>query len=129
MNKKVLVVDDDPVVRVLITEFLQSRGYDVETLENGSSCLEKLHSTTPDILVLDMLMPDLTGIEVLKNIRKNPGTAKLPIVMLSADTDSETVVLNNNLSADCDIRKPFGVNEIVGAVDTIADKCAHTAAK
>ncbi len=119
MNKKVLIVDDDPVVRILASEFLGSRGYDVETLDNGTECLAKLNKEQPDVLVLDMLMPDLTGIDVLKQLKDNPQTSKIPIVMLSADTDSEAVLQNADVSADCYVRKPFSVSEIVQAMEEV----------
>ena len=122
MAKKILVADDDPVVRTLVTEFLQSRGYLVETAASGTACLQEISHEVPDVLVLDLLMPDLTGVEVLKTIRANPDTAALPIVMLSADTNTEAVVTTYQVTADCYVQKPFGVKEIVTAVEEISHK-------
>jgi two-component system, OmpR family, response regulator VicR len=119
-NKKVLVTDDDPVVRVLVTEFLTCNGYEVETLDSGSACLDRLEHELPDILVLDLLMPDMTGIEVLQKIRANPMTSNIPIVMLSADLETEALINNNNVTADSYVQKPFGVKDILTAVRSIS---------
>lgn len=117
MSKNVLVADDDPVVRILISEFLAGKGYQVETLESGEECLRRLDGRLPDVLVLDLLMPDMTGIEVLRHLRDNPRTSALPIIMLSADTDTEALASANNVSANVYVQKPFGVKEIVLAME------------
>jgi len=119
MNKKVLVADDDPVVRILVSEFLSSKGYQVDTLDSGGACLEYLKQEVPDVLLLDLLMPDMTGIEVLRTVRNDPRTSRLPIVMLSADTDTESVISTNDLSADAYVQKPFGMNEIISIMEQI----------
>jgi len=115
----IMVADDDPVVRVLVQEFLSARGYSVQSAESATECLSKLSNEVPDILVLDLLMPDMTGIEVLRNLRSNPLTSSVPVIMLSADTDIEALVCANDISADQYVQKPFGAKEILAAVEKL----------
>lgn len=120
----VMVADDDPVVRVLVNEFLSARGFNVQSAENAAQCLEKLEDEVPDVLVLDLLMPDMTGIEVLRQLRSNPRTSAIPVVMLSADYDIEALVGANHISADEYVQKPFGAKEILSAIEHLIPKKA-----
>lgn len=117
MGKTVFVVDDDPVVRILVSEYLGSNGYTVEALENGAQALQRLNECLPDVVVLDLMMPEMSGIEVLQKIRANPSTTSLPIVMLSADQDSHEIVSSHEVSADRYVQKPFGMRDILGAIE------------
>lgn len=119
MSKKVLVVDDDPVVRLLVNEFLSSQGYEVLTVESGTECIDTISSKRPDVVVLDLLMPEMNGIEVLKRLRGNPSTAAVPIVMMSSDFDTEAITNSYNLSADGYVQKPFGMRDILSAVEEV----------
>lgn len=121
MGKTVLVVDDDPVVRILVSEYLTAQGYSVEALESGGACLDRLAKSLPDIVVLDLMMPEMSGIEVLQRIRSNPSTNTLPIIMLSADQDSSTVASAHHVSADSYVQKPFGMRDILGALENISE--------
>lgn len=119
MEKKVLVADDDPVVCILMTEFLSSKGFQVETSQSGQACLDRLNQELPDVLLLDLLMPDMTGIDVLRRLRGDPRTASLPIVILSADTDTESVMQSNNVAASAYLHKPFGAKEVMAVVEQV----------
>ena len=122
MSKRVLVVDDDPVVRLLVNEFLSSQGYEVQAVESGSECMDTLSQTKPDVIVLDLLMPEMNGIEVLKKIRGNPDTAKLPIVMMSSDFDTEAITNSYHVNADGYVQKPFGMRDILSALKSVDDE-------
>ncbi|RIL09832.1 MAG: hypothetical protein DCC75_05655 [Proteobacteria bacterium] len=121
MSKRVLVVDDDPVVRILVTEFLNSQGYQVETVASGADCLERLSGGLPDVLVVDLLMPEMSGIELLGTLRGNPDLAKVPVVMMSSDADTQEIAQTQNLNADCYLQKPFGMKEILAALEAVSD--------
>ena len=121
MAKRVLVVDDDPVVRLLVNEFLSSQGYNVETVESGSEAMDTIGRSKPDFLVLDLLMPDMNGIDVLKRLKGNPDTASLPIVMMSSDFDSEAITNSYNVSADEYVQKPFGMRDILSALRKVEE--------
>lgn len=121
MSKKVLVVDDDPVVRILVNEFLTSQGYQVNVVENGEACIAQMSGLRPDIVMLDLLMPDMSGIEVMRRLRSNPSTATVPILMMSSDPDTRAVANSHNVSADGYVTKPFGMKEILGALDSLTE--------
>src|SRR2546425_1120221 len=108
MGKRILVVDDDPVIRTLITEYLSSLGYEIDAVESGKLSLSKLQGPLPDLVLLDFQMPDMTGHQVLQSIRDNPRTATLPVIMLSANSDTESAVSQTNIKADRYLQKPFG---------------------
>lgn len=121
MSKKVLVVDDDPVIRILVSECLSAKGYEVKVAEGGDQCFKSLEQEQPDIVVLDFFMPDMTGMDVLLKMRKDPSLAKLPILMLSADSESEKILKENNVHTDAFLQKPVGLDQIVKAVEGIAN--------
>lgn len=120
MSKKILVVDDDPVIRMLATEYLSAYGHSIEVFDCGQACLDHLQSQqtqAPDIIVLDLMMPDMNGYEVLNKIKGNALTAKIPIIMLSADSNSDRLAKDQQNRADCYLEKPFEIKnflEIVG---------------
>ena len=117
MGKRVLVVDDDPVIRLLITEYLSNFGHSVEVLDNGADCLERLKGKLPDMLVLDLQMPLMNGIQVLENLRNNPSTSDLPVIMLSANEESENVAASSGETAAKFLQKPFNMKEILQMVE------------
>ncbi|MBN8547835.1 MAG: response regulator [Deltaproteobacteria bacterium] len=116
--QRILIVDDDPVVRMLVTEYLSHYGHSVEVVESGKLCLEKLRENSPDILILDMLMPDMSGTEVLEQLRANPTTANLPVIMLSADKRMAADA-SSSAHADCYIQKPFDIKDFLRAIDDL----------
>lgn len=121
MSQRIIVVDDDPVVRFLATEYLGHHGHTVETLEDGKHCLEKLREHAPDVLVLDMLMPDMTGHEILKRLRADPRTAHVPVIMLSADKTLATQD-EDSARADCYLQKPFHAQDMLDAIERVKRK-------
>ncbi len=120
MSKKVLIVDDDPVVRILVGECLTAKGYEVSCADGASECFQSLATSQPDVIVLDFYMPDMSGMEVLMKMRENPSLAKLPILMLSADSGSEQILKDNNIKPDAFLQKPVGLDQIVKAVVDIS---------
>jgi DNA-binding response OmpR family regulator len=124
-RKKILIVDDDPVVRVIMDEYLSASGYDVQTVSGGTECLSKLavlkriEGRLPDVIVLDLLMPDLNGMEVLKNIRNDEAISALPVVMLSANSEMLNHVKSHTVRADSYVQKPFEINQILKAIEEV----------
>lgn len=82
--KKVLIVDDDLVLRQLYTERLQTEGYEIATASNGEECLEAVKKEKPDVILLDIMMPKMNGIDVLKNLRSQSETKEIPVIVLTA---------------------------------------------
>ena len=119
MATRVLLVDDDPVIRVLLQDYLTALQYQVQVAESGIQCLEMLAKGTPDILLLDFQMPVMNGLEVLKSIRGDPALQKLSVIMLSANRDTEKYITAAELTADRYIIKPFEMREITEAIQSM----------
>ena len=113
---KVLFIDDDAELQTLVPEILKYEGFEVSVGINGIECLEFLEHTTPDLIILDVMMPKMNGWDTLKEIRKiHPN---LPVIMLSAKGDSIDRVLGLELGADDYISKPFDDRELVARIRT-----------
>ena len=122
MAIKVLLVDDDPVIRVLLQDYLSAMKFEVRTLDSGIQCLESLSKEMPDVLLLDFQMPVMNGLEVLRNIRKNSVMHDLPVIMLSADKDTEKYVKEADLQANRYIVKPFEMHAVRDAIKSVCGK-------
>ncbi|WP_010678390.1 response regulator transcription factor [Bacillus timonensis] len=117
MNKKVLVVEDERSIITLLQYNLQQAGYEVITAMDGEEGLEKALAERPQIIVLDLMLPKLDGIEVCKQLRQNK--VDIPILMLTARDDEFDKVLGLELGADDYMTKPFSPREVVARVKAI----------
>jgi two-component system KDP operon response regulator KdpE len=109
----ILVVDDEPhLVRTLAIN-LRARDYEVETARDGRSALQAFHDARPDLIVLDLGLPDVDGVEVLRRVRQ---TSDVPVIVLSARTDSVDKVEALDLGADDYVTKPFAMDELLARV-------------
>jgi two-component system KDP operon response regulator KdpE len=109
----ILVVDDEPhLVRTLAIN-LRARDYSVETAGDGRSALQSFHDARPDLIVLDLGLPDVDGVEVLRRVRQ---TSDVPVIVLSARTDSVDKVEALDLGADDYVSKPFAMDELLARV-------------
>ncbi|HVT61788.1 MAG TPA: response regulator [Thermoanaerobaculia bacterium] len=106
MKARVLVVDDEPSLLRLTEYSLRAEGYTVTTAETAAEGLRKVHTERPDLLVLDVMLPDMSGVEVCQQIRGNPETADLPIIMLSARALTTDKVKGLRSGADEYVTKP-----------------------
>lgn len=107
MGRKILVVDDDPM-NLRMAEFaLKQKGYDVLTAASGMDCLAVLQNENPDLVLLDVEMPKMSGIETLEKIRENEGSRDLAVMFLTADPDFDTDGEAGRLGAAGCIHKPF----------------------
>ncbi len=109
MQKKILVVDDEPKLVDMITVYLVKEGYDVVTALNGVDALHRFEFDSPDLVVLDWMMPDVSGLDILKEIRK---TSLVPVIMLTAKADELDKLVGLELGADDYITKPFSLREL-----------------
>jgi DNA-binding response OmpR family regulator len=110
---KILVVDDEPDTIELISFNLQSAGYDVITAADGAEALRKARRHTPDAVVLDLMLPELDGLEVCKVLRRDPATEKIPILMLTAKAAEMDRIVGLELGANDYLTKPFSPRELV----------------
>ena len=107
MNKKVLVVDDEAVVRLCLKIYLDGWGFEVKEAVDGQVALEQLVKEDFDLLISDILMPKKDGWEVIKEIRSNPRTKDMPIIVLTAKNEDADMFKGYDLGANYYITKPF----------------------
>ena len=113
--KKILVVDDEPEVRQMMEHFLTERGYEVRIAENGRQGLAALDTFTPDVVLLDMHMPELDGLETLKRIAAR--APSLPVIMVTVNDDVETTARLLQLGAADYVPKPFNLDYLEQAIN------------
>lgn len=119
----ILLVDDDPVVRMLVSEYLQALGYQIEEASGGVEALLKLRNNLPALLLLDLQMPDMSGIEVLKTLMQSR-RRNLPVILLSANSDIKEIIEREGVSADFYLQKPFDMEAVRKAVDCCMNRPA-----
>ena len=112
---RILVVDDEPTVREVVVQYLQRDGYVVHELDRGDLVAETVTTFQPDLIVLDIMLPGLSGLEVLRAIGPN----KIPVIMLTARVEEADRVLGLELGADDYVTKPFSPRELVARVRTV----------
>src|ERR1700704_3062471 len=113
MKSKILVVDDEPDVVQLIEYNLKGAGYDVITAQDGEEALKKARASSPDLIILDLMLPQIEGLDVCKMLRRDAATAGIPIVILTAKASETDRVLGLELGADDYVTKPFSPRELV----------------
>ncbi len=113
MKPKILVVDDEPDLLELIDVNLKAAGYSVLLAASGKEALRQAREAGPDLILLDVMLPELDGLEVCKGLRQDPATAAIPILMLTARASEIDRVLGLELGADDYVTKPFSVRELL----------------
>ncbi len=117
-QKRLMLVDDDPNLILLVKDYLEFRGYNVITAENGRDALEKLEQEVPDLIICDVMMPEMDGYTLVKYIREDPRTNWIPVLFLSAKGQSSDRVKGLSTGADVYIVKPFEPEELVAQVES-----------
>ncbi len=112
MSHHILVVDDEPDILELIRMSLAQEGYEVETAATGDEALEQLRRRRPNLVVLDLMLPDRPGTEVCKTMRSTPELADVPVIMLTARSDEVDRIVGFELGADDYVTKPFSPREL-----------------
>ncbi len=126
MPKKILAVDDERHIVRLVEVNLQRAGYEVVTAYDGREALEKVKSENPDLVVLDVMMPYMDGFEVLKNLKADPTTAEIPVIMLTAKAQDADVFRGWQSGVDCYLTKPFNPMELLTFVKRIFDSLSSS---
>ena len=116
MDKKVLLVVDDEKLRKLLGEYLEGYGFKVITLADGSIVPETIHAKSPDMVILDVMLPKRNGLEVLKDIRME---FTIPVIMLTAKGDDEDRIVGLELGADDYLPKPFNPRELLARIKAV----------
>ncbi|HHW37694.1 MAG TPA: response regulator transcription factor [Bacillales bacterium] len=123
MVKKVLVVDDEHNLREMIASYLQNEGYETLEAENGNSAVQTIKNDQIDIVLLDIMMPEMDGYEALKEIRAIQ--RKLPVIMLTAKTDEIDKIVGLEMGADDYITKPFSLRELSARIKAVLRRATN----
>lgn len=122
MKEKIMVVDDEPYITIMIKAIFQKEGYEVVEVNSGGECLEKLKQEKPDIILLDIMMPDMDGYNVCKNIKSNPETADIPVVFISVRNAEIDIVKAIEMGGSDYFVKPFKNQLLVKKVKQILNE-------
>ena len=117
---RILVADDDPVILRLLEVNLGLEGFEVETAARGEEALTKARESHPALILLDVMMPGLNGWDVARELKADPDTADVPVVLLSARTQEEDRRRGQELGADAYITKPFDPSELAETIRRLA---------
>lgn len=116
MSKRVLMVDDEPDLIKIVHAMLAAYGYEFISAENGLEGLGKAEREKPDLILLDFMMPHMHGLDVLKRLKGKSETASIPVIMLTAKDDTESVLKAKDLGAKDYITKPFNVEGLLDSL-------------
>jgi phosphate regulon transcriptional regulator PhoB len=119
MASRVLVVEDEADIRDLLAFHLERDGYQVTRATTGPEALRQLRAAPPDLVILDLMLPELDGLEVCRRLRADPATATLPVIMLTAKGDEVDRVVGLELGADDYVVKPFSPKEMLARVRAV----------
>lgn len=118
-GKSILVVDDDADIRKVLRANLEDQGYDVREADGGESAIVEVESAAPDLVILDVMMPEVDGYDVLTKLRSRPETENLPVVLLTARRQESDVWEGWSSGADYYMTKPFKMTELVRFVQYV----------
>ncbi|MGY8963647.1 MAG: response regulator transcription factor [Rhodospirillales bacterium] len=113
LSKHILVVEDEPDTAELLEFHLENAGYKVTIAEDGYEALKKIHKLRPDLLILDLMIPEIDGFEVCRLIRKDPANESLPVMICTAKSDETSKIQGLDFGADDYVTKPFSPREVV----------------
>ena len=119
MTRRVMLVDDDPDLLSLFSRILERAGFAVLTAEDGYEALGMLEKATPDLMILDVMMPLIDGIELCRQVRARTQTAQTPVIMLSARGDAEAIEESFEAGADLYLNKPIVPRDLVAGARSV----------
>ena len=119
MNGKIFIIEDEPSIIQLVQHNLEKEGFLVASSTNGNDGLKDLKKFEPNLLLLDWMLPDLSGIDICKNIRNNSSHKNLPIIMLTAKGEEEDKIKGLDSGVDDYLTKPFSFNELLARIKAV----------
>ncbi len=117
--KRIMVVEDEKDIGELVLRYLQREGFTAYRIGDGRTALARAEAELPDLLILDLMLPGIDGLELARRLRRNGRTALLPIIMMTAKGDESDKLLGLEIGADDYIAKPFSVKELVARVKSV----------
>ncbi|HEY7555784.1 MAG TPA: response regulator [Candidatus Binatia bacterium] len=118
-EKTIMVVDDNPDIITIVRTILEGKGFNVLSASGGAECLEVLKTQKPDLIVLDIMMPEMDGLEVLTRLKAMSELANVPVVLLTAKVQYEDVLGGYKLGADYYITKPFTSTQLINGINLL----------
>ena len=119
----IYIVEDDTDIREIETIALRNSGHTVADFDSGRAFFHKVEEKVPDLALLDIMLPDMDGYEIVKKLRSNPGTKRLPVIMVTAKTTEIDMIKGLDIGADDYIKKPFSVMELITRVKAVLRRC------
>jgi DNA-binding response OmpR family regulator len=119
MSKRILIVDDEPNIVVSLEFLMRRKGHDVKVVSDGAAVLAAVAEFAPDVILLDVMLPHVSGFEVCQRVRENPAWEKIKIIMLTAKGRDVDVTKGLAVGANAYVTKPFSTRELVEKVDSI----------
>ena len=116
---RILIVDDEEDILELLRYNISKEGYDVISAENGAGCLDLAHSHAPDLIILDLMMPDIDGLDVCKKLKNDDKTKNIPVIMLTAKSMESDIIVGLELGADDYIAKPFSPKVLIARMKSV----------
>ena len=114
-----MVVDDEQEMVKVVRGMLEEKGFNVTCAYDGTQVFDVLKQQKPDLVILDIMMPQMDGLEVLTRLKGNPATASIPVILLTEKADDEDVMVGYKMGADFYIPKPFTKNQLLDGVNSI----------
>jgi two-component system phosphate regulon response regulator PhoB len=124
-RERILLIEDEPDIAEVLEYNLEKEGFQVETAKRGDAGLEQVRKEQPDLILLDLMLPGIDGLEVTRILKRDPATAHLPIVMLTARGEEVDRIVGLELGADDYISKPFSPREVVLRIKAVLRRIQH----
>jgi CheY-like chemotaxis protein len=118
-KKTIMVVDDNPDIITIVKTILEGKGYNVLSASSGQELLDLLKTHKPDLIILDIMMPEMDGLEVLTHLKNGSDTATVPVILLTAKVQYEDVLGGYKLGADYYITKPFTSTQLINGINLL----------
>jgi len=122
MTRRILVVDDNADSRAIMQSILEAQHYEVRAAGGGAEALEQLGQGAFDLVLLDIMMPQMSGLEVLQHIKENPSTENVPVILVTAKTHDDDVLGGYQYGADYYITKPYTKKQLLYGIDLVLGK-------
>ncbi|MBI4489698.1 MAG: response regulator [Deltaproteobacteria bacterium] len=118
-KKTIMVVDDNPDIVTIVKTILEGRGYSVQCAYSGLEVFTRLEEQKPDLIILDVMLPQMDGLEVLTRLKGAPDTSSIPVILLTAKVQYEDVLGGYKLGADYYITKPFTSTQLINGINLL----------
>ena len=129
MATRILIVEDDPDIAELVARYLDKAGFSTERAASGREALQTIAARPPDLIMLDLMLPHVDGLEVCRLVRATEATAAIPIIMLTARAEESERIVGLELGADDYLAKPFSPNELVARVRALLRRAQRGSAR